>query len=289
MRADDRHHVAGREGREPEISIVIPAYNEIRRLPATLRQILDYMDRAEWCGEVIVSDDGSTDGTEQMVGREFPECRMVRSQNNAGKGNAVRQGMLAARGRLRLFTDADLSTPIDELEGLVGAMEAGRWDVAIASRALPGSRLVVPQPWWREMSGRMFNAVLQPMSGLRFKDTQCGFKLFRREAAEAIFSRQQSTGWAFDVEVLMIARALGLRVGEHPVRWMNNEASKVSLVRDAPRMLRDILIFRCRQISGRYTKRSRRMDGPLKSVRRIDAEEAGGEPGPDLKEERGDQ
>ena len=234
-----------------ELSIIIPAYNERERLPETIGKILDYLKEHEWSWELLIADDGSSDGTPELIEADFPLVQVVRTPHNQGKGGAVRRGMLAARGRLRLFSDADLSTPIDELDGMIPALERGGYDLVIASRALPESQLIVHQPWWREKAGRFFNRLVQPLSGLPYVDTQCGFKLFREGAARLLFTRQQSTGWAFDVEILMLAQLFGLSVLEYPVRWINNEASKVSLLRAAPRMIRDILRFRWWRFTGR--------------------------------------
>lgn len=233
-----------------ELSVVIPAYNEMGRLPQTLDKVLAYLEQRGGGWEVIVSDDGSTDGTATYAAGRDPRCRVLLAPVNQGKGAAVRRGMLAARGRLRLFTDADLSTPIEEMDGMIAALERGDYDIVIASRALSESRLVVRQPWWREFSGRMFNRIVQPLSGLPIHDTQCGFKLFRAEAAERIFSLSRANGWAFDVEALMLAQVLGYSVLEHPVCWINSEATKVSLLSDAPRMVRDLIVFRWRRWRG---------------------------------------
>lgn len=235
----------------PDLSIVIPAYNERKRLPGTLDKVLGYLKSTDWTWEVVVSDDGSSDGTPDLVASEFTECRILRAERNQGKGSAVRRGMLASRGRLRLFSDADLSTPIDELPGMAQALESRHADLVIASRALPESQLIIRQPWWREASGRLFNSIVQPISGLPFADTQCGFKLFRDAAAQFLFTRQQTLGWAFDVEILMLAQYYGFSAIEYPVRWINNDASKVSLLQAAPRMVRDILKYRWWRFTGR--------------------------------------
>lgn len=244
-----------------DISVVIPAYNEKLRLPETLTKVLAFLKTTAWSWEVVVADDGSKDGTAEMVEREFPECRVLRAERNQGKGSAVRRGMLAARGRLRLFSDADLSTPIDELPGMIQKLEAAGADIVIASRALPESRLIIRQPWWRELSGRLFNGIVQPISGLPFIDTQCGFKLFRAAAAEELFPRQQSNGWAFDVEILMLAQYFGFKIAEQPVCWINDEASKVSLFSAAPRMVRDILKFRWWRFTGKMAKSGQDSEG----------------------------
>ncbi|OPZ08727.1 MAG: Undecaprenyl-phosphate 4-deoxy-4-formamido-L-arabinose transferase [candidate division BRC1 bacterium ADurb.BinA292] len=235
----------------PHLSLVFPVYNETRRLPASLREVTAWAQAQPWPVEIVVADDGSTDGTPEQVRAEFPHCIVLDGEPNKGKGAAVARGMQAARGRFRLFSDADLSTPIAEANGMLEAMARGGYDIVIASRALPESRLDVRQPPWREAAGRAFNMIVRPLSGLPFRDTQCGFKLFTAQAVETIFPHQQSSGWAFDVELLMLARAFGLRVLEHPVRWINNDASKVSLLSDAPRMLRDIIQFRLRILRDR--------------------------------------
>ena len=248
--------------RPPDVSVIIPAYNELHRLPRTLEQVLAYLNGTQWSWEVLVADDGSKDGTPEMVERDFTQCRMLRAERNMGKGAAVRRGMLAARGGLRLFSDADLSTPIGELTGMVAALEAAGAGVVIASRALPESRLIVRQPWWREAAGRFFNHIVQPISGLPFRDTQCGFKLFRADAADFLFTRQRSTGWAFDVEILMLAQYYNFKTLEHPVSWINDEASKVSLFRAAPRMVRDILKFRWWRFTGKMAEELKGAESP---------------------------
>ena len=197
------------EAQSVYLSVILPAYNEAERLPKTLESVLAHLASKDWTWEVLVSDDGSRDATPDLVEQRYPQCRVARAPCNQGKGAAVRRGMLAARGRFRLFSDADLSTPIDEIDAMLGEMERGGYDVVIASRALPESRLEVHQPRWREWSGRLFNFLVRPISGLPFPDTQCGFKLFRAEAARRLFSRQRSDGWAFDVEILMLAKAFG--------------------------------------------------------------------------------
>ena len=215
------------------LSIVIPAYNEERRLPQTLRQVLDWLA----CGsfsfrEVIVVDDGSRDKTACVVA-EFAKAngwvRLARNPGNRGKGYAVRHGMLEAKGEWILYTDADLSTPIGELEKLCRAAREHEASIAIGSRAVDRRMVEVPQQPLREWSGRFFNLVMRAVTGLTFKDTQCGFKLYRADAARQIFSRQKQDGFSFDVEDLLIARRLGVRAVEVPVRWANVEGTKVRL------------------------------------------------------------
>jgi dolichyl-phosphate beta-glucosyltransferase len=209
--------------------VVIPCYNEERRLPATLERVVDYLNGAGFDYEVLAVDDGSADGTAELVRRvseSNPRVRLLQYGANQGKGYAVRHGALEARGRWILFTDADLSTPIEELERFTPHL-AQDWDVVIASRALPDSRLEVHQPWWRECVGRSMNFVIRVVSGLDFADTQCGFKLFSEAAARDIFPALTVRRWMFDVEVLVIARKLGYRVRELPVRWINSPDSRV--------------------------------------------------------------
>lgn len=235
-----------------ELSIVIPAYNELERLPPTLAALEAYLKVNTSSWEIIVSDDGSRDGSLEKLPPKFPEVTFLRAPRNQGKGAAVRRGMLAAKGNLVLFSDADLSTPIDELAAMREAIEKGGYDVAIASRGLPGSRLVVRQPWYRELSGRVFNQLVRPLSGLPFRDTQCGFKLFSARAARGIFGIATANGFAFDVEILIIASLLGLSVAEMPVRWINVEGTKLSFFKHGPRMVMDILKYRWWRFSGKY-------------------------------------
>lgn len=232
----------------PYLSIVIPAYNEETRLPATLRIILECMERT-WPGnfEILVVDDGSSDRTAELAeefARRRGEVRLLRNPGNRGKGYSVRHGMLEARGDWVLFTDADLSAPIEELEKLRAAVERERAAIAIGSRALDRSLIGVHQPWWREWAGRIFNRIMRVVVGLPFRDTQCGFKLFRRDAVQAIFPRQRIERFGFDVEVLYLARKLGLKTVEVPVRWNHAEGTRVSMLRDSVDMFLDLLRVR---------------------------------------------
>jgi dolichyl-phosphate beta-glucosyltransferase len=215
------------------LSIVIPAYNEENRLPQTLRQVLDWLARGGFSFyEVIVVDDGSRDGTAEVV-EQFAKApaavRLLRNPGNRGKGYAVRHGMLEAKGEWILYTDADLSTPIEEIEKLCRAASEQGAPIAIGSRAVDRSLVEVHQPALRELSGRFFNLVMRAVTGLPFKDTQCGFKLYRADAARQTFPRQKQDGFSFDVEDLLIAQKLGLRAVEVPVRWANVEGTKVGL------------------------------------------------------------
>lgn len=234
--------------RPEHLSVVIPAFDEARRLQDSLSRITTYLRErfARW--DILIVDDGSTDGTADLVTRlhgSDARIHLLRLPMNQGKGAAVRAGMLAARGDLRLFSDADLSTPIEELESALSAIDAGA-AIAIASRGLPDSRLVRRQRWIRERLGRTFNALVRRITGLPFADTQCGFKLFTQEAADAIFRRTTVDRFAFDVEVLLLANRLGYHVVEFPARWHHAAGSKVHLVRDALEMAGTTLRLRWR-------------------------------------------
>lgn len=215
------------------LSIVVPAYNEEQRLPNTLERVLAWIAQRNFslC-ELIVVDDGSRDQTEAIVTNfaQTHACvRLLSNPDNRGKGYAVRQGMLKAQGEWILYTDADLSAPIDEFEKLSRAACENQAAVVIGSRAVDRSLVEVHQPALRELSGRCFNLVMRAITGLPFRDTQCGFKLYRADAAREIFSRQRQDGFSFDVEDLVIARKLGIRTVEVPVRWANVQGTKVGL------------------------------------------------------------
>jgi dolichyl-phosphate beta-glucosyltransferase len=212
------------------ISIIIPAYNEEKRLPATLQAVKEYLCRRPWeFTEIIVVDDGSRDGTRRVA--YGGEARVLANPGNRGKGYSVRHGMLEARGEWALLSDADLSAPIEEMEKLWNAADGENAAVAFGSRALDRSLVGVHQPLLRESVGRFFNVMMRLITGLPFRDTQCGFKLFEAHAARDIFSRQRLDGFGFDVEVLYIARQLGYKCLEVPVRWNDVAGTKVSLWR----------------------------------------------------------
>ena len=209
------------------ISIIIPAYNEEKRLPSTLARVRDYLAQSDWeFSEIVVVDDGSRDAT--VAAAEKAGVRVLRNPGNRGKGYSVRHGMLEAKGEWALFSDADLSSPIEELERLWGAAGRERAQIAIGSRAVDRSMVGVHQPWFRETMGRIFNLTMRLLTGLPFHDTQCGFKLFETSSAREIFRRQLLDGFGFDVEVLYIAGHLGYRALEVPVRWNDVAGTKVS-------------------------------------------------------------
>ena len=238
------------------ISIVIPAFNEERRLPATLSAVFHYLEgKACVFAEVLVVDDGSTDGTSAAAtefSRRHPELRLLKNPGNRGKGYSVRHGMLEAKGDWVLFTDADLSAPIEDLDKLWAAAAAQNAAVAIGSRALDRSLIAVHQSFLRENAGRVFNLLMRLATGLPFQDTQCGFKLFEARAAREVFKRQRLERFGFDAEVLFIARRLGYRMVEVPVRWSHSEGTKVSMFRDSLGMFVDLLRIRWNQMRGLY-------------------------------------
>jgi dolichyl-phosphate beta-glucosyltransferase len=242
---------------DPYLTVVIPAYREAARIGATLQRILAYFDTQSWNGNVIVVLDGGGDGTGAEVQRAIGADRRVAVLDNGvnrGKGFSVRRGMLSASGRYVLFSDADLSTPIEEAPRLIAAIESGA-DVAIASRALAASRVQVHQPWWRESMGRIFNWFVQRLALPGIKDSQCGFKCFRGEVAHRVFALQRTDRFAFDVEVLSIARSLGYRIAELPVTWIDQPASTVNPVTAPAGMLVDLVRIRMNHLMRRYRDR----------------------------------
>lgn len=239
----------------PELSIVIPAFNEEMRLPVTLAQISAYIRVSKRETEVIVVDDGSSDRTSQVANSfrgEIRRLRVVANDENRGKGYSVRRGMLEAQGRIVLFTDADLSAPIDEADKLIAALEDH--DVAIGSRALDRRLISVRQSVFRENAGIVFNLIVRAILRLPFVDTQCGFKAFRRGPCQIIFRQQRIERFGFDPELLYLARHHGLRAVELPVRWAHSPATKVSMLRDSIRMFLDIFLIRWNALRGRYPR-----------------------------------
>ena len=232
------------------ISIIIPAYNEEKRLPATLAAVREYLDRSAWdFTEIVVVDDGSRDGTADVA--RAARVRVLQNPGNRGKGYSVRHGVLESKGEWALLTDADLSAPIEELEKLWSAAEREQAQVAIGSRAVDRGLVGVHQNFLREFMGRTFNLVMRVVTGLPFRDTQCGFKLFQGAAARQIFPRQKLDGFGFDVEVLFIARLLNYRCLEVAVRWDNVEGTTVSLWRGMMAFL-DPVKVRWNGITGKY-------------------------------------
>lgn len=239
----------------PELSIIIPSFNEELRLPATLEKIATYIQSRRPNTEVIVVDDGSTDGTAGVAESwrdRISQLRVVSNGRNRGKGFSVRHGSLEARGDIILFTDADLSSPIEEGEKLLAAL--GSHDVAIGSRAVDRSLIEVHQSPFRELSGIIFNRIVRAILRLPFVDTQCGFKAFRRERCRIIFEQQTIERFGFDPELLYLARHHGLSTVEVPVRWAHSPATKVSMLRDSLQMFLDVFVIRWNAVRGRYRK-----------------------------------
>lgn len=236
-----------------DLSIIIPAYNEDQRLPGTLRRIQEYLKQYPGSCEIIVVDDGSRDSTlasTQALQAGDNRIRILQNPGNQGKGYSVRNGMLQSRGRWLLFSDADLAAPIEEFEKLGAALEQGA-DIAIGSRSRR-ELIRAHQSSFREWAGRVFNRLVILVLGLRFRDTQCGFKLFRREAALAIFPYQRICGWGFDPELLFLARQRHIHTVEVPVVWAHVPGAKIRMLRDSLRMFGDILTIRMNQLRGRY-------------------------------------
>ena len=240
----------------PKYSIVIPAFNESARIPATLESVVACIREKGWQAEVIVVNDGSRDGTADLV-KAFavhaPEIRLMENPGNRGKGYSVRAGMLQAIGEVVMFTDSDLSAPIEEAERLFAAIAEGA-DIAIGSRWLESSRQTHRQPFYRQFFGRCFNAVTRAVMGLPFADTQCGIKAFTRDAAQTVFQLQTIERWGFDPEILFIALKRGLRVVEVPVSWAHDERSRVSYLKDGLKMLEDVAVIRWNALRGQYGK-----------------------------------
>src|SRR5579864_7475806 len=237
-------------------SIIIPAYNEGARLGTTLDRVLAYVRAQGWDAEVIVVNDGSRDGTADLVrayAQSQPCLRLLENPGNRGKGYSVRNGMLNANGEVLLFSDADLSSPIEEAPKLFAALQAGA-DVAIGSRWLRPELQTQRQALLRQFYGRLFNLALRILLGLNFKDTQCGFKAFTREAAKTIFPLQRIERWGFDPELLYLARKSGLKVAEIPVAWAHVEGTRISPLRDGMRMFGEVLKIRWNALTGKYSE-----------------------------------
>ena len=238
----------------PDYSIVIPAYNEEARLPATLERVLAFVHEQRWSAEVIVVNDGSRDGTADLVraaAQKEPMLRLLENPGNRGKGYSVRNGMLNARGTVMIFSDADLSSPISEAPKLVAALSSGA-DVAIGSRWLRAELQTRRQSWLRQVLGRIFNLLARGILGLNFHDTQCGFKAFTSEAVQAIFPQQRIERFGFDPEILFLARKCGLKVEEVPVLWGHSGGERIHPLLDGGKMLIEMLRIRWHALRGEY-------------------------------------
>jgi dolichyl-phosphate beta-glucosyltransferase len=249
----------------PEISIIIPAFNEALRLPATLERVQHFLDSSGLSAEVIVVDDGSRDATTEVVRQRaaaWPQLQLVTSPRNTGKGAAVQLGMAQARGRYRIFSDADLSVPIDDLEKLLRPLRSGA-GVAIASRGLKDSQVELHQPWYRETMGKIFNRLVRVFVLGGVHDTQCGFKAFTAEVADRVFPALQTRGFGFDVEVLYRTQRAGYQIVEVPTRWINSPQSRVHPIRHSAMMFLELLA-----IPGRVRKH------PTKGIGRQNADRA---------------
>jgi dolichyl-phosphate beta-glucosyltransferase len=236
------------------ISVIIPAYNEQERLPGTLQKIHDYFRDTPEGFEIIVVSDGSTDSTASEVlsmASELSGIRLLMNDKNMGKGFSVRKGVLDSGGDLVLISDADLSTPVEDMEKLLPFLR-GDYEIAIGSRGMKKSDIAIRQPWYREGMGKVFNLLVRLLVVGGIKDTQCGFKLFKGEAARRVFKKCRINGFCFDVETLFIAKDMGLRIKEVPTRWLNSPVSKVSIPGDPVKMFSDLFRIRVYKALGYY-------------------------------------
>lgn len=265
----------------PQLSIVIPAYNEGTRIEAALERVTSCIAVRGWDAEVLVVDDGSKDNTAAIVQEwmeSYPRLHLIQNPGNKGKGYSVRNGLLQAAGEIVMFTDADLSAPMEEAERLIAALADGA-DVAIGSRWMDRTRQTIHQPLYRQFFGRCFNWVTRAVMGLPFKDTQCGFKAFKRSAAQTIFRLQTIERWGFDPEILFIARKLKYVVREVPVTWGHDERSRMSYLKDGLKMLEDMAKIRANSLAGRYDEAiaamkdtSTMVTAPVEHVTKVSAE-----------------
>ena len=239
----------------PYVSVVIPAYNESQHLPKSLEAIEHYFNIRNLTREILVVDDGSQDDTVQVVSEltnRITGLKVLANGRNRGKGFAVRRGMLEAAGNLILMSDADQSSPIEEMDKLLPPIQNGQTDIAIGSRALKESQIDLHQPFYRERLGCFYNDLIQLFVLRGIKDTQCGFKLFRREVARDVFPRMKLDGFAFDVEVLFVAQKLGYRISEIPITWRNDPDTRIRLLRHGSKMLADLFRIRWNDYKGTY-------------------------------------
>jgi len=236
------------------LSVIIPAYNEEKRLLSTLSKICAYLSTKGFPYEIIVVDDGSTDNTLQII-KNFASSDkhiiLLVNELNRGKGYSVRKGMLSARGEYVFFTDADLSTPIEEIEKCLPHLING-YDVVIGSRSMPGSDIIIHQPWYREKMGKIFNFMVNMVLLKGIIDTQCGFKGFKREVVKTVFSRCKIDGFSFDVEALYLSRKYNFKIKEIPIRWENSALSKVSPIKHSLQMFRDLIGIKIKDLKGDY-------------------------------------
>lgn len=241
---------------EPFLSIVVPAHNEFRRIGPTLEKIQNYLKIKPFSAELMVVDDASADGTAELLqdfALRFPHMRILRNDRNHGKGFSVRRGVLESRGEFVAFTDADLSAPIEEVDKLLEALQRAGADAAVGSRALLKELVGVRQKRAREYGGRLFNLIVRLTTGLKILDTQCGLKLFRRASTRRAFELQRVEGFGFDPELLFLIERQGGKIVEVPVRWDNNPATGVNILRDGPRALLDLVALRWRAARGKYS------------------------------------
>jgi glycosyltransferase involved in cell wall biosynthesis len=239
----------------PYYSIIVPAYNEAERIGPSLERMLSFIEQSQWSAEIIVVNDGSRDNTAAVVNefaRTNPIVRLLDNPGNHGKGYTVRNGMMNASGQVLLFTDADLSSPIEECVKLFAPIESGQADIAVGSRYLDSELQTRKQPLYRRMLGRAFNLALRSILNLSYADTQCGFKAFSRKAAITVFSAMKIEGWGFDPEILFLAKRYGLHVVEVPVSWAHDHRSKINPLMDGARMLNELMRVRLNSLSGKY-------------------------------------
>lgn len=236
------------------ISVIVPVFNEENRVEAGLPSLFSYLETHFEKWQVIYVDDGSTDGTYktlELAAQKYSGLRLLRVPSNTGKGNAVRQGFQVSEGDFIIFSDADFSTPIEEIATLFTFIDKG-FDIAIGSRSLEESNVEIRQAWMRQSLGKIFNLIIRTLLPLQFQDTQCGFKMFKREAVKMLLPHLKINGFAFDVEILVIAQILGLKIAEVPVTWRNAPGSKVHPVKSSLEMLRDAITIRFRLGKGSY-------------------------------------
>ncbi len=247
-------HQPNRDEDRPFLSIVVPAYNEEARLPASLQDIAEFVEQQTYPVEVIVVDNNSTDSTQaiaQELASEQPYIRVL-FEKTQGKGAAVRTGMLAARGQYRFICDADLSMPIEEVQKFLPPQLSG-YDIAIASREAPGA-VRYNEPWYRHLMGRVFNTIVRLFAVPGFQDTQCGFKMFRDDVAESVFPLQTMNGWSFDVEVLYAAQRRGYRIVEVPINWYYKDNTRIHPIRDSINMFAEVFKIRRNGLRGMYNR-----------------------------------